>query len=161
MSGYCTIDQVCAAFPQFQRDAPGSIQDSEIQSWIDGKKARIRAALLSRGFDPDAQTNAADAQNFLREMNRDGAVAELGQALQGTVTLQPGEYSVAAERRKSFYAALTAMSKGDYDSLFQPLISSTQDVTPQLSGIGGAEVPESSTPLAMGKRRAFYKEQIF
>ena len=50
-------------------------------------------------------TLTPDQANFLRALNRDGAIADLGDALQGNVSLQPGEYSLAGERRTSFRAA--------------------------------------------------------
>ena len=99
---YCTVDDVCTAFPRFVRNAANSIQDTQIQDWIDDRKARIRGAFLARLVDPDTLALTVDAGNFLRALNRDGAIADLGDALQGDVTLQPGEYSLAGSHRQSF-----------------------------------------------------------
>ena len=95
---YCTVDDVCTAFPRFVRNAAGSISDTQIQDWIDDRKARIRGAFLARLIDPDTLALTVDAGNFLRALNRDGAIADLGDALQGDVTLQPGEYSLAGSQ---------------------------------------------------------------
>ena len=88
---YCTVDDVCTAFPRFVRNAANSIQDTQIQDWIDDRKARIRSALYARAIDPDAMALTPDQANFLRALNRDGAIADLADALQGNVSLQAGE----------------------------------------------------------------------
>ena len=70
--GYCTVDDVCSAFPRFVRNAAGSISDAQIQGWIDDRKARIRSVCMQRNFDPDAQANSDDITNVLRSLNREG-----------------------------------------------------------------------------------------
>lgn len=158
---YCTIDDVTSSFPQFQRTAYGSIQDTEIQSWIDDRKSRIRSVLLARGFDPDAVTLTGDQSKFLRALNRDGASADFGDALQSTITLQPGEYSVAAARRKSFELVIKEINQGLHDGLFQPDISRTTEVGSLFSGVGGAEVDPGQTPVTASQTRFFGRSQVF
>lgn len=160
MSGYCTADDVCKAFPTFARNATGSIQDADITAWIELRKARIRSALLTRGFDPDDPGVSGDALNLLKSVNLDGAVADLGDSLQGTATLQPGEYNLPGARRKSYEAVLKEIMTGEHDQLFQPTISRTENVTPLFSGVGGAET-EVSTPRERGENRKFGINQRF
>src|SRR3954469_352086 len=146
MSGYCTIADVCSSFPQFVRQQTGSISDSQIQDWIDDRKVRIRSVLLTRGFDPDTPAVTGDAARFLLSLNKDGAIADLGDALQGTMTLQPGEYSLPAERRKSYERVMKELVAGAHDQLFQPTTSRTADVTPLMRAVGGAETDIVSNP---------------
>lgn len=159
--GYCTVADVCSSFPQFKREQIGSITDAQIQDWIDDRKARIRSALLTRGFDPDTPAVTGDAARFLLSLNKDGAIADLGDALQGTMTLQPGEYSLPAERRKSYERVMKELVQGFHDNLFQPVISRTTDVTPLTRGIGGAETDPTQTPRVTGKNRKFWINQQF
>ena len=98
---YCTVDDVCTAFHASCEMRANSIQDTQIQDWIDDRKARIRSALYARGIDPDAMALTPDQANFLRALNRDGAIADLADALQGNVSLQAGEDAHAAQRRQS------------------------------------------------------------
>jgi hypothetical protein len=157
---YCTVDDVCTAFPRFVRNAAGSIQDTQIQDWIDDRKARIRSALYARAIDPDAMQLTPDQANFLRALNRDGAIADLGDALQGTVSLQPGEYSLASERRKSFERQIAEIKQGLYDKFFAPIIAKTVEIEPTFGGIGGGET-DHSTAFDRGENKAFSKNQTF
>jgi hypothetical protein len=108
---YCTVDDVCTVFPRFVRNAANSIQDTQIRDWIDDRKARIRSALYARGIDPDVMALTPDQANFLRALNRDGAIADLADALQGNVSLQAGEDAHAAQRRQSFEGKSQRSSK--------------------------------------------------
>lgn len=157
--GYCTVDDVCTAFPQFVRDAPNSIQDSQIQDWIDDHKSRIRAAFYARGIDPDALQLTADQVNFLRALNRDGAIADLGDALQGSVSLQPGEYSLAGERRKSFERRIEEIEQGFFDKFFSAL-ARTAEIEPSLGGIAGGETGRQRAS-ERGENKSFSKDQLF
>lgn len=157
---YCTIADVCSAFPQFKQAQTGSISDTQIQGWIDDRKARIRSALLNRGFDPDTQTNTTDQTNFLRSVNRDGAISDMGNALQGTITLQPGEYSLAQAHRSTYEKILKEIGDGKHDSLFQPSRSRTGDPTPLFQGVGGAETDPDVAP-DFTKNRSFSRNQVF
>lgn len=168
MSGYCTVKDVVSAFPQFQQQTPGSVQDADIQGWIDDCKARIRSAFLTRDFDPDNPPNpplTTDQKNFLRSLNRNGAVADLMDTLQANVTLQPGEASLGAARRKSFETVLTEITKAMHDALFNvgPLgnLARHQDVSAQFGGTGGAEISPEDTPVELGQNRTFWKDQLF
>jgi len=156
---YCTVDDVCTAFPRFVRNAPNSVQDTQIQDWIDDRKARIRAALYARALDPDAMQLTSDQANFLRALNRDGAIADLGDALEGNVSLQPAEFSQAAERRASFERQIAEIKQGLYDKFFSPL-AKTVEIEPTLGGTAGGET-DRSTARDRGENKAFSKDQTF
>jgi hypothetical protein len=156
---YCTVDDVCTAFPRFVRNAAGSVQDTQIQGWIDDRKARIRGAFLARLIDPDAVTLTADQANFLRALNRDGAIADLGDALQSELTLQPSEYSLAGSHRQGFERQIKEIKEGLYDALFSTLARHVE-IEPLLGGIGGGET-DRSTALDRGENKAFSKNQTF
>jgi hypothetical protein len=156
---YCTVDDVCTAFPRFVRNAPNSIQDPQIQDWIDDRKARVRTAFFARNIDPDAMTLTTDQANFLRALNRDGAIADLGDALQGNIALQPGEYSLAGARRKSFELQIKEIKEGLYDKIFSA-IARTVEIEPLLGGIAGGET-DHSTAFDRGEDKAFSKNQTF
>jgi|SRR5208337_1611514 len=156
---YCTVDDVCTAFPRFVRNSAGSIQDTQIQDWIDDRKARVRSALYARAIDPDEMELTPDQANFLRALNRDGAVADLGDALQGNVALQPGEYSQGAERRKSFERQIAEIKQGLYDKFFSQL-ARTVEIEPTLGGTAGGET-DRSTASDRGEDKAFSKNQVF
>jgi hypothetical protein len=156
---YCTVDDVCTAFPRFVRNATGSIQDTQIQGWIDDRKARIRGAFLARLIDPDNMTLTSDQAAFLRALNRDGAIADLGDALQGNVSLQPGEYSLAGSRRQSFERQIEEIKQGLYDALFSGLARHVE-IEPLLGGTGGGET-DRSTAFDRGEDKAFSKNQTF
>jgi hypothetical protein len=156
---YCTVDDVCAAFPRFARNAANSIQDTQIQDWIDDRKSRIRSAFFARKIDPDAMTLTSDQANFLRALNRDGAIADLGNALQGNIALQPGEYSLAGARRKSFELQIQEIKEGLYDKLFSTLARSVE-IAPLLGGIAGGET-DRSTAFDRGEDKAFSKNEVF
>jgi len=157
---YCTVDDVCTAFPRFVRNAAGSIQDTQIQGWVDDRKARIRAAFYARNIDPDAMTLSSDQAAFLRALNRDGAIADLGDALQGNISLQPGEYSLAGQHRASFERQVMEIKEGLYDKLFAPAIAKTVEIEPTLGGIAGGET-DRSTAFDRGEDKAFSKNQRF
>ncbi|MGB9487667.1 MAG: hypothetical protein WCD04_16335 [Terriglobia bacterium] len=156
---YCTVDDVCTAFPRFVRNAANSIQDTQIQDWIDDRKARIRSAFLARLIDPDTLALTVDAGNFLRALNRDGAIADLGDALQGDVTLQPGEYSLAGSHRQSFERQINEIKEGLYDALFSGLARHVE-IEPLLGGTAGGET-DRSTASDRGEDKAFSKNQVF
>ncbi len=152
---------MASAFPQFVRNATGSIQDSQIQGWIDDRKSQIRSAFLTRGYDPDTQVLTVDQTNFLRALNRDGAMADLGDALQATITLQPGEYSVAQARRSSYSNCLKEIKQGLHDKLFQPSLAKTMDVEPLIKYVAGSDQDLSSTPNTNQLNQFFGKNQRF
>ena len=156
---YCTVDDVCTAFPRFVRNAPNSILDMQIQDWIDDRKARIRSALYARAIDPDTLELTPDQANFLRALNRDGAIADLGDALQGNVSLQPGEHSQAAERRKSFERQIEEIKQGLYDKFFS-LLAKTVEIEPTLGGTAGGET-DRSTAQDRSENKSFSKNEIF
>ena len=156
---YCTVDDVCSAFPRFVRNAPNSIQDAQIQDWIDDRKARIRSALYARGIDPDAMALTTDQANFLRALNRDGAIADVADALQGNVSLQAGEESEATQRRKSYELQIAEIKQGLYDKFFSQL-ARTVEIEPTLGGTAGGETDRSTAP-ERGENKSFSKDQVF
>jgi len=156
---YCTVDDVCTAFPRFVRNVAGSVQDAEIQDWINDRKARIRGALLARLIDPDAMTLTTDQNNFLRALNRDGAIADLGDALQGNLVLQPGEYSLAGKHRETFERQIKEIKDGLFDALFAALARHVE-IEPLLGGIAGGET-DRSTAFDRGEDKAFSKNETF
>ena len=156
---YCTVDDVCTAFPRFVRNAPNSIQDTQIQDWIDDRKARIRSAFYARNIDPDAMSLTTDQANFLRALNRDGAIGDLGDALQGNLSLQPGEYSLAGSHRKSFELQIKEIKEGLYDKIFAA-IARTVEIEPLLGGIAGGET-DRSTAQDRGENKPFSKDEVF
>jgi hypothetical protein len=151
--GYCTVADVVAVFPRFVRGVSGSISDEQIQNWIEMRAARIRSELLRRGLDPDALELTTTQENFLRGLNVDGAAADLGVALQGTVTLQPGEYSLASAMRASFERVIKEIQTGVHDPLF--------GVGATFAGVGGAETTPGQTAEDRGENRAFSKDEVF
>lgn len=153
MPGYCTVDDVASSLPFFQRNAPGSVSDNQIQGWIEDRKARIRSLLLKRGIDPDALTLTADQAAFLRGLNRDGAIGDLGDALQSAVTLQPGEISLAQTHRSTYERVIKEIQQGFHDVLF-----AKQAV---FGGTAGAETEPGETPEDRGENRSFGKDQVF
>lgn len=153
---YATVDEICAAFPTFVRAAPGSVADAQIQKWIDDWAARIDSALLERGVNLATFVPTTRQANFLRGINVDGAVAELGAALQGTLTLQPGEYSLPAARRRSAERTLKQMAEGEHDALF-----GLEAEGMKFAGVGGAETTVDETPEDRGENRSFGKGQEF
>ena len=166
--GYCSITDVTNAFPSFQRNAPGSIQDAQIESWISIHAIRIRAALVQRGADPGSPNLpgwpagstlpsglalSADQVTFLQGLNADMAIGELGRALEGNVTLQPGEISLISGRRRNYEAVLEDIRKGRYDAFFS--------LQSRLWGSTGGAETGKSTPGQRGENRAFGRNQEF
>jgi hypothetical protein len=159
MAGYCTVDDVTSAFPQFKRNAPGSIQDPTIQGWIEDHASRIDAALAARGVE--GTLTGVGQVAFLKGLNRSCAIADLGVALQETATLQPGESSLADHHCKRCDDALEAILAGHYDKLLLPETAVTANVGRGVDGIAGAETDPDSTPRSRGENRAFGKNQVF
>lgn len=157
--GYCQISDVAAPFPSFQRDANGSVTDAQIQNWIDRGASLIRAALYLKGIDltqpllPNGQPLSADQLNLLADRNEDYAASKLGAVLESNVTLQPGEISIAGQRRRMFEGFLADIKKGQYDAYFGIASSIAQS-------IGGAEA-DRSTPCERGENRLFGKNEDY
>ena len=148
---YCTVDDVCSEFPSFQRNAAGDIQDSQIQDWIDDAAAQIAAALVQRGFDPDAppQPLTTRQTNLLRSMNRAAGVAKLGSVLAARVTLQTGEPAIVTTRAQSLEKILDAIRNRAFDGVF--------GVASQFGGIAGGEVADTETLFDEGLSNFFGK----
>ena len=154
-TGFCQISDVCAEYPTFQRNAANSVSDAQIQNWINRGAARIKAAFFKKGIDltqptlPNGQALSFDQLNWLCELNEDYAASKLGSVLQSSVTLQPGEITIAGTRRKAFEAAIAGILKGDQDAYFG--IGSSI-----ANSFGGAET-DKSTPGERGENRFFGK----
>lgn len=161
MASYCSVKDVVTPYPSFVINDSGDIQQTDIQGWIDQRKSRIRSALLTRGFDPDAVELNEDQANFLRSLNTDGAVADLGDALQNRVSLQGTEAAVPGSRRKIFETVIKELMDGKHDVLFQNGAARIVDVTPLFKGVGGAETSPSDTPPVLGTNILTYKNQTF
>ncbi len=136
---YCTVDDVCSEFPSFQRNVAGDIQDSDIQNWIDEAAAEIAAALVQRGFDPDAPPVPLTSRQtlLLKSMNRSAGVAKLGSVLTARVTLQTGEPAIVTTRAQSLGKILDAIRNRAYDGFF--------GIGSQFGGIAGGEIPNTET----------------
>ena len=151
--GYCTVDDVCSAFPRFVRNAAGSIQDSQIQGWIDDRKARIRSVTMMRNFDPDAQANSTDVANLLRSLNREGAIADLADALEATITTAAGPVALSERHRQSFESQIAEIKNGVHDYLFGQVS--------RVAGTAGADTPVGQTPDDTGQNQAFGKNDRY
>jgi hypothetical protein len=153
--GYCGITDVTHAFPSFQRNATNSVQDSQIQSWIVQHAARIDAALIQRGFDPQNPPVPLTSRqiSWLQVLNADAAIGELGRALEGNITLQPGEISLVGGRRKNYETVLADIRLGRFDQFF--------GLKSRMWGsMAGAET-DKSTPYSREENRAFGRNQKF
>jgi hypothetical protein len=157
--GYCTVDEVTTAFPQFTRNAQGSIQDATIQSWIDDAASRIDAALAARGVHRELLVGQEQV-DFLRSTNRSAGICDLALALQETSTLQPGESALADLHCKRFEDTLKAILDGKYDNLLRPVDATVGLVGRGVDGYAGAEAP-TQVPLNDAWNRAFWKHQDF
>lgn len=130
---YCTVSDVVKAFPGFQRNAAGSLQDIEIDGWIDNWAGRIAAALAERGLVLATFEPSDDQTNFLKGLNEDGAVGDMASALQTQISTQSGEIAVGASRGRRAEATLKKIAERGYDKFFGIQTSAS------FGGIGGAE----------------------
>jgi len=153
---YCSVNDVCAAFPQFAPAAAGSVSDAQILIWIEDWTARIYSAFLTRGINLSSLTFTAIQTSFLQALSIDGAAAELGAALQGVISLQPGEYSLPAARRRSAERVLKEIREGIHDALFGVTPAGTS-----FGGIGGAETTPGETAEDLEENRSFSKGDVF
>ncbi|PYV31447.1 MAG: hypothetical protein DMG22_16930 [Acidobacteria bacterium] len=154
--GYSTVDDVCSAFPRFVRNSAGSISDAQIQGWIDDRKARIRSVCMMRNFDPDAPpggVNSVDVTNFLRSLNREGAIADLADALEANITTAAGPVALSERHRQSFESQIAEIKSGVHDYLFGQ--------ASRVTGTAGADTPVDQTPADTGQNQAFGKNTRF
>lgn len=158
--GYTTVDDVCAAFPRFQRNQEGSVSDAQIQGWIDDRAARISSSFLGRGIDLAALVLSADQASFLRALNRDGAISDLSDSLQAGVTLAPGEQSLGQQHRSTFERVLKEIAAGLHDKFFST-VARTTEIKPLFGGTGGAETMDGETPADRGENRSFGKDDVY
>jgi hypothetical protein len=160
MTSYCTVDDVCSAYPGFQRGQQGSVSDAQIQAWVDDRKARLRSCFLQRGIDPDALTLTDDQAAFLRGINAAPVIAQLGDAIQAQQSGASAELSLAGAANRRFEAVLKEIQAGLHDRMFST-VARTADIEPQFGGIGGAETTEGETPEDRDENRSFGKDQVF
>jgi hypothetical protein len=165
--GFCSIAEVEHNFPNFQPNLATGPSDDDIQEWIDNRAGRIIGLFFSRGIDLiaiQASPGFTDAQNeLLRGMNLDGAIADLGDALQGNVTLQYQEYALIQGHRKSFEQAMKEIGQGFFDKMFNPL-ARTESVLPGFgggSGTTGFPAGTTETTTVTATDRFFWKSQTF
>jgi len=152
---YSTVDEVCSEFPRFQRNQAGSVSDAQIAGWLAGFAARIDSALAERGIVVADLTLTAAQAAWLAALNQDAGVGKLGVVLQGNVTMQPGEYSLAAARGRQYEKVLAGVHDGVYDKFWGIQTKS------KFGGVGGAEVAKTDTPEALGENRAFGKDDVY
>lgn len=152
---YCTVADVCSEFPRFVRAQEGSVSDAQILAWLEQYAARIDSALAERGILPGQMTLTSAQSAWLEALNQDAGVGKLGLTLQGNVTMQPGEYSLAAGRLRSYERTLAGIKDGTYDAFWGVGTSS------KFGGVAGAEVPKEDTPEALEENRSFGKDQDF
>ncbi len=147
--GYCTVDDVGALFPDFKRNALGSVSDAQIQTWIDTRAARIRSTLLLRNIDPATLVLTTDQANLLKIVNVDGAAADLADTLQLRIAVAGGEVALADAHRKTYERVLGEIARGIYDPLF--------GMPSRVVGNAGGDMPAGQTPADTGENKAFGK----
>ncbi len=147
--GYCTVDDVAALFPDFKRNAVGSVSDAQIQVWIDTRAARIRSTLLLRDIDPVLLSLTTDQTNLLKSVNTDGAAADVADTLQLRIITAAGEVALADAHRKTFERTLEEIRQGIYDPLFAK--------SSRVVGTAGGDMPVDQTPADTGENKAFGK----
>ena len=152
---YCTVDQVCSEFPRFQRGQEGSVSDAQILDWLTGYAARIDSALAERGIVVADLVLTAAQSAWLAALNQDAGVGKLGVALQGNVTMQPGEYSLAAARLRQYEKILAGIKDGTYDKFWG--IATTS----KFGGVAGGETTPGETAEDRGENKDFSKGQLF
>jgi len=178
---YATPDDVCSAFPRFQRNTPGQPQDTDIQGWLDDAKAYIRALFLKRGIDPDGAYPVADPiaappgpntdqQNILRKLNRESGIKDLASVLRyNSSAVDMGAFGASQEAPRSPMTAsrfrdgrFDEITLGIYDVLFFPQIAKHTLVGATIPGsiAGGDQYPEL-TPEQRGLNCAFWKGETF
>lgn len=155
--GYCSVDDVCAEFPSFQRNVAGDIQDTQIQSWINRAAAMIAAALVQRGFDPDSPPTALTTRqsDLLAELNAQAGVHKLGSVLQARVSLQTGDAAMMADRGTSIKQILKDIRAEAYDGIF-----GIESRLVDGNAYAGADT-DKSTPEERGENRAFGMTEEF
>ncbi|HLI03151.1 MAG TPA: hypothetical protein VFC10_07440 [Terriglobia bacterium] len=151
--GYCTVDDVAAEFPSFVRNA--DIQDAQIQAWIDRAAAAIAAALVQRGFDPDAPPLPLTTRQsaLLSGLNAAAVVRQLGDVLASRVSLQTGEPAVAGARGQALTTILKDIRAGAYDQFF-----GIQSRFRDSNAFAGADT-DGTTPEDRQENRAFGMNQ--
>jgi hypothetical protein len=150
-TGYCDVPEVCSKLPSFQRNQTGSISDDQIRTWINHGQSIIDGALLQRGVL--LPVTGQEQLDFLGALNADYAMRELGVALQGVVTLQPGEYSTVSSATRRFEQLIQAIRDKKYDAFFG--VSSWIR-----NSMAGADT-DRSTPRERGENRSFGKNMKF
>jgi hypothetical protein len=160
MGSYCAVSDVTSEFPSFQPGVATSVSNAQITAWIAQGGARIRASLMQRGFDPDNplttganQPLSPDQSAWLSALNEDWAASKLGAVLESNVTLQPGEVSIAQQRRKQFETILGEIKAGKYDAYF--------GLESRLAGSTGGAETDRTTPAQRGENRPFGLNQKF
>lgn len=148
--GYCTADDVCSAFPSFQRNIAGDIQDSEIDDWIDEAAAQIAAALVQRGFDPDSPPTALTTRqnNLLKLWNKAAVVARMAAAQ----AERSGAASKFPDPDQVMQNITDSIMKRNFDGIF--------GIASQFGGFAGGEIPDTETLDDEGLSNFFGKFEV-
>jgi hypothetical protein len=102
---------------------------------------------------PNGLPISADQIAFCQGLNADAAIGELGRALEGNVTLQAGEISLVAGRRRNYESMLADIRLGRYDAFW--------NAPSRLWGSTGGAETDKTTPCERGENRAFGRNQEF
>jgi hypothetical protein len=162
--GFCLLADVTARVPRFTVDLPNNPSTTQIGQWIDNRASEIYARLLNRGIDPGwngsklnsmgltaDQVSAATA--WLREANIKGALADVLNALQSSMTLQTGEVSEASRAMREYQQLLAEIARGFYDALFSN--------PSRIQGYAGGDTVVGAKPSDLGLNIAFGKANSY
>jgi len=158
--GFCVLADVTARVPRFTVDLPNNPSTAQIGQWIDNRASEIYARLLNRGIDPGWDGSKLNSMGltadqiaagtaWLREANIKGALADVLNALQSSITLQAGEVSEASRAMREYQQLLTEIARGFYDALFGN--------ASRLQGYAGGDTLVGATPSGLGLNVAFGK----
>jgi hypothetical protein len=158
--GFCVLTDVTARVPRFTVDLPNNPSTEQIGQWIDNRAGEIYARLLNRGIDPGWNASklssmgltadqVAAATAWLREANIKGALADVLNSLQSSITLQAGEVSEASRAMREYQQLLMEIARGFYDALFGN--------ASRLQGYAGGDTLVGATPSGLGLNVAFGK----
>jgi hypothetical protein len=158
--GFCAVSDVTARVPRFTVDLPNNPSTEQIEQWIDNRASEIYARLLNRGIDPGwngaklagmglTTDQVAAGTAWLREANIKGALADVLNSLQSSVTLQAGEVSEASRAMREYQQLLAEIASGFYDALFGN--------PSRIRGYAGGDTVIGATPSELGLNVAFGK----
>lgn len=172
---YCTVQDVESLFPRFVPNQAGSIQDNQIQSWLNDASGQLHAAFMQRGMDIDqlgtilaplgnltfVVLDTQDQSAVLKDLCRSYGVYKLGMAI--FATLGPAEQAITRGSYNLWTASFKLISQGFYDMQFAPGYARTVDISPGFQGVAGAETENCPNPWQSpdGGNRSFWKNIVF